>query len=121
MLTSFFGKGKFMRNTLRYTFDCITKKIKMFLFRYLISGITNGAQWYPIYGGMQDYNYLFTNTFEVLVEMACCKFPLQNKLSKFWNDHKQSLINYIKLVHMGIKGSIRSVLGESDLSTPIYR
>ena len=59
---------------------------------------------------MQDYNYMFTNTFEVLVEMACCKFPLQRELPKYWNDHKNSLINYIKLAHMGVKGSIRFVV-----------
>lgn len=74
-------------------------------------GITNGAKWYPIYGGMQDYNYLFTNAFEVLIEMNCCKFPLQQELSKLWNDHKRSLIEYIKQIHMGVKGTIRDTNG----------
>jgi carboxypeptidase D len=28
-------------------------------------GITNGAQWYPLYGGMQDWNYVAAGCLEV--------------------------------------------------------
>ena len=31
--------------------------------------MTNGADWYVVKGGMQDYNYDFTNALEVTVEV----------------------------------------------------
>ncbi|XP_065663644.1 carboxypeptidase D isoform X2 [Hydra vulgaris] len=70
-------------------------------------GITNGAKWYNVAGGMQDYNYLHTNAFEITIELECCKFPFSNRLQSIWLDHKEALYAFINRVHMGIKGNIR--------------
>ncbi|XP_012555394.1 carboxypeptidase D isoform X1 [Hydra vulgaris] len=70
-------------------------------------GITNGAKWYNVAGGMQDYNYLHTNAFEITIELECCKFPMSNRLQSIWLDHKEALYAFIDRVHMGIKGNIR--------------
>ena len=68
------------------------------------NGITNGAQWYTISGGMQDYNYRYTNCFEVTLEISCQKFPPENQLKLFWVQNKEPLIVFMQKVHMGIKG-----------------
>ncbi|XP_021902411.1 carboxypeptidase SOL1 isoform X2 [Carica papaya] len=38
-------------------------------------GITNGASWYPIYGGMQDWNYIYAGCFELTLEISDNKWP----------------------------------------------
>lgn len=34
----------------------------LFLSQEFRDGIVNGAQWYPVYGGMQDWTYLVRGT-----------------------------------------------------------
>ncbi|GFR94190.1 carboxypeptidase D-like [Elysia marginata] len=71
-------------------------------------GITNGARWYELRGGMQDYNYLHSNTFEITLEVSCCKFPTASELPKFWDDNKDSLLTYMEKTHSGVRGIIKS-------------
>ncbi|ELW67032.1 Carboxypeptidase M [Tupaia chinensis] len=62
------------------------------------NGVTNGYSWYPLQGGMQDYNYVWAQCFEITLELSCCKYPREEKLPFFWNDNKASLIEYMKQV-----------------------
>ena len=70
------------------------------------NGITNGADWYIVTGGMQDFNYRFSNCFEITLELSCCKFPEESKLDEEWDKNKDSMIRYLLKVHQGIKGHI---------------
>ena len=70
------------------------------------NGITNGADWYSIDGGMQDYNYLYSNCFEITIEQGCSKYPYASELQGIWEANKNALIAYIKQVHKGVKGFV---------------
>jgi hypothetical protein len=50
---------------------------------------------YPVCGGMQDFNYLASNAFELTLELGCHKFPPGKELSKLWNDNKDALLNFM--------------------------
>ncbi|CAG0897358.1 unnamed protein product [Cyprideis torosa] len=69
-------------------------------------GITNGAKWYPLKGGMQDYNYIWHGTMEITLELSCCKFPAADELFKFYNENREALVRYLLEVHRGVKGFV---------------
>lgn len=84
------------------------------------SGITNGAAWYPVSGGMQDFSYLATNAFELTLELGCDKYPSAESLAKEWDDgNKRALIDFLWRSHSGIKGLIRDAVTGSGLKARI--
>uniref|UniRef100_A0A0B7A821 Carboxypeptidase D n=1 Tax=Arion vulgaris TaxID=1028688 RepID=A0A0B7A821_9EUPU len=55
---------------------------------------------------MPEYINMNASSYEILVEISCCKYPPADKLMKFWQDNKDALINLMFTVHMGVKGLI---------------
>ncbi|CAK9313457.1 unnamed protein product [Citrullus colocynthis] len=79
-------------------------------------GITNGAQWYPIYGGMQDWNYIHGGCFELTLEITDNKWPPANELAIIFEYNKLSMLKLVaSLVQTGIHGRIFS----SDSGRPL--
>ena len=52
-------------------------------------------------GGMQDYNYLAAGTFEITLEVSCCKYPNASELPGFWELNRDALINLLLEAHIG--------------------
>lgn len=52
----------------------------------------------PLIGGMQDWNYLNTNCFEVTIELGCVKYPNAEELPKYWEQNRRSLLQFMKQV-----------------------
>ncbi|MGH0128102.1 UNVERIFIED_CONTAM: hypothetical protein FKN15_060268 [Acipenser sinensis] len=74
-------------------------------------GITNGYQWYTLIGGMQDYNYVWGQCFEITLELSCCKYPPADQLADFWQENRAALLAYMQQVHLGVKGQVLDVDG----------
>ncbi|VDO16467.1 unnamed protein product [Rodentolepis nana] len=56
--------------------------------------------------GMQDYNYLESNCFEITLELGCNKYPPAEELPKYWGENRKALLNFVIQAHSGIKGMV---------------
>ena len=83
--------------------------------RMFPGGITNGAAWYPIYGGSQDWNYLAENTFELTVELGKDKWPNAKTLPNIFLDNLEAILAFIRTsVLDGLKGTVSTMDGNGD-------
>jgi carboxypeptidase M len=74
--------------------------------RHFKGGIINGAAWYSLIGGMQDYNYVFHGCMEITLEISCCKYPHVQELPQLWKENKMALLNYCLEALRGVTGRI---------------
>ncbi|XP_042172135.1 carboxypeptidase M isoform X1 [Oncorhynchus tshawytscha] len=74
-------------------------------------GITNGYYWYPLPGGMQDYNYVWGQCLEITLELSCCKYPPESDLPGLWDANRAALLAYMQQVHLGVKGQVLDAEG----------
>jgi carboxypeptidase D len=87
--------------------------------REFSGGITNGADWYVLYGGMQDWNYVYNQgVFEITVELSDNKWPSASTLSGHWDDNREAMLSYMELVHtLGVRGTVTDTDGSPLAAT----
>ncbi|XP_010261030.1 PREDICTED: carboxypeptidase SOL1 isoform X2 [Nelumbo nucifera] len=92
----------------------------MSLSKEFLGGITNGAFWYPIYGGMQDWNYIHAGCFELTLEISDNKWPMENEIPILWEYNRMSMLNLVaSIVKTGVHGRILSSKGGQPLPASI--
>lgn len=64
-------------------------------------GITNGAQWYVVKGGMQDWSYFFHDDLQITLEVSHRKWPSYSEIPQFYRDNRDSMIYFMKQIHRG--------------------
>ncbi|MBA2404430.1 MAG: DUF2817 domain-containing protein [Bdellovibrionales bacterium] len=64
-------------------------------------GITNGADWYVVKGGMQDWSCFFYNDLQITLEVSHAKYPNYKDIPGFYKSNRDSMVNYMKQIHRG--------------------
>ncbi|MEE1253326.1 MAG: M14 family zinc carboxypeptidase, partial [Bacteroidales bacterium] len=80
------------------------------------SGITNGGDWYKIYGSRQDWQNWYTKTRELTLEVSTTKTPSSNLLPHYWNKLKDGLIGFISNSLTGVEGQIKDITNQETIS-----
>ena len=45
---------------------------------------------------MQDFSYLHTNCYEVLVNLGCDKFPAEEDMENAWHENQEAFISFLE-------------------------
>lgn len=79
-------------------------------------GITNGAQWYIVYGSLQDWSYQETGCIDVTIEYSNDFQPPAGDLDSLWeDDNRESFMHFIKAARYGVNGIVTG----SDTGLPL--
>ncbi len=70
------------------------------------NGITNGADWYTIGGGRQDYMNGYRQCREITIECSTTKNPSASQLPNFWNYNHNAMLTYMEECLNGIHGIV---------------
>ena len=70
------------------------------------NGVTNGAQWYMIGGGRQDYMNGYAQCRELTIECSNTKNPNASQMPTFWNYNKNSIFAFVNQCLNGIHGTV---------------
>lgn len=105
-LASTYSKSHRTMSKGEHCYDICGKDRNSLLNERFIDGITNGASWYVLYGGIQDWVYLNSNCLSITLELGCTKFPLSKHMPRYWSDNKKPLMKFMLEIHRGIFGSV---------------
>ena len=79
-------------------------------------GITNGAKWYSIQGGIQDWRYIYNKGFEITLELSEEKIVEEKHISYYWENNKKSLLRMLEISNSGIK-----IINNKDVNQNIIK
>jgi len=87
---------------------------------YLDNGVTNGYDWYVVYGGRQDYVTYTLNGREITVELDTNYITPASDLDDIWEYNRRSLLDYLENAVYGIHGRVTDILNKKPVKAEIF-
>ena len=91
----------------------------MYESQWFENGIVNGVEWYTIYGGMQDWYYVWQGCHHVTIEVSDVKWPDSGVLPDLWEDNRQAMLDFIKWGQKGARGIVTDFATGLPLSATV--
>ncbi len=79
------------------------------------NGVTNGWDWYPVYGGRQDYMNYWHGCRENTIELSATKLLPPGELPDLWDYNRVAMLTYLRQALYGIRG----VVTDSETGLPV--
>lgn len=83
------------------------------------NGVTNGAVWYMIGGGRQDYMNGYAQCRELTIECSNAYTPPASQLPSFWNYNKNSIFAFMNQCIYGIHGTVTDAANGQPLNATV--
>lgn len=87
---------------------------------YLDNGVTNGYDWYVVYGGRQDYVTYSLFGREITVELDTNFVTPSADLDDIWEYNRRSLLGYLENALYGIHGKVTDILNNKPVKAMIF-
>lgn len=74
------------------------------------NGIVNGAAWYAVSGGAQDWSYRYHGSMEVTIELSDGQwpYPAASEIPTYWSQNRESMLAYMEWCLRGVRGVLRN-------------
>ncbi len=82
------------------------------------NGICNGADWYVVRGGMQDWNYVWRGTWDITMEIGT-KWPAASSLPSYWDENREAMLAYLERVQEGVRGVVTDATTGAPLKATV--
>lgn len=73
---------------------------------YFDDGITNGVEWYPVQGSLQDWSYVWMGCNEVTIEVFDGYIVDASWIPIVWQENQNAMIAYMKECLKGLRGIV---------------
>ena len=83
-------------------------------------GITNGADWYVIDGGRQDYMNFYHQCREFTLEISDAYILPAASLPAYWGYNRRSFLNYLEQCTFGIRGIVTDAVSGLPVQAEIF-
>ena len=95
--------------SLEYANSAISNSPEGYFTSVSSTGITNGGDWYVIYGGRQDYMNYYKHCREFTLELSDAKLLSSDELPAHWDYNRQAMLDYMQECLYGIVGKVTDV------------
>ncbi len=82
-------------------------------------GVTEGYQWYSVYGGMQDYLYVWHAEHHVTIENSFGQPPAYSEMNTYWSHNQEAMLWWMERVLTGARGLVTDANTSAPLAASV--